>query len=811
MEERRIVCLLTKGTRRSHSESNHSARHFSLILEAARRAAVLLFLFGLGICPAIAQAVKLAATNGTNDPLCTVDQNGITNVVQPAGTRRMVEMLSKLRKKEEQNPGQTAFINEELAALLERRLLEAVHSKDMEEAFRLQPQWAVELLYAGQSEKALQVFAGLLQNLQKTGKVLKPEVKRGFWLSRALCYMRLGEQENCLTNHTIDSCLVPIGKGGFHKLPRGSQGAIAVLSELLTEDEKDLDARWLLNIAYMTLGEYPDKVPPKWLIPPKVFESDYDIKRFPDIAGEVGLDVDGLAGGSIAEDFDGDGNLDLMVSNWNLKGQLRFFRNNGDGTFTERTIEAGLKGLTGGLQIMQTDYNNDGFPDVYVMRGAWLGAAGHEPKSLLRNNGNGTFEDVTESAGLLSLHPSQTATWFDFDGDGWLDVFIGNETTPTDTNPCELYHNNHDGTFTECAEEVGVAVTRFVKGVTSGDYNNDGRPDLYLSTRNGPNILFRNDGPSTNGGKWKFTDVAAHAGVTEPMTSFPTWFWDFNNDGLLDIMVTGYSISSVGDIAADYLGLPHNGEKARLYKNNGNGTFSDVTVSARLDKLLHAMGANFGDLDNDGWLDFYLGTGDPDLRTIVPNRMFRNVEGKFFQDVTTSGGFGHIQKGHGISFADFDNDGDQDIFEVIGGAYTGDHYRSVLFRNPGHGNHWITLKLEGVRSNRAAIGARIRVIVETPEGERSIYKTVGTGASFGASPLRQEIGLGLAKSIRAVEIFWPATGKTQVVKGLMLDHFYKIREGEDVGSLWALKSFPFPSLTAFRGHSHEHQAATASE
>ena len=167
------------------------------------------------------------------------------------------------------------------------------------------------------------------------------------------------------------------------------------------------------------------------------------------------------------------------------------------------------------------------------------------------------------------------------------------------------------------------------------------------------------------------------------------------------------------------------------------------------------MGANFGDLDNDGWLDFYLGTGDPSLSTLIPNRMFRNADGKFFQDVTTSGGFGHIQKGHGISFADFDNDGDQDIYEVMGGAYAGDNYRNVLFLNPGHGNHWITLKLEGIRSNRAAMGARIRVTVQTAQGERSIYKTVSTGGSFGASPLRQEIGLGQAKAIRSVEIFWP--------------------------------------------------------
>jgi hypothetical protein len=217
------------------------------------------------------------------------------------------------------------------------------------------------------------------------------------------------------------------------------------------------------------------------------------------------------------------------------------------------------------------------------------------------------------------------------------------------------------------------------------------------------------------------------------------------------------------------------------------------------------MGANFGDLDNDGWLDFYLGTGDPDLTTLVPNRMFRNAEGKFFQDVTTSGGFGHLQKGHGISFADLDNDGDQDIYEVIGGAYSGDNFRNVLFLNPGHSNRWITLKLEGVKSNRAAIGARIKLVVKTGQGERSIYKTVGTGASFGASPLRQEIGLGQAQAIVRAEIFWPVTGKTQMIEGLKMDRFYKIREDGANAAQMNLASFKIPTAPS---HHRAHSAQT---
>jgi len=228
-----------------------------------------------------------------------------------------------------------------------------------------------------------------------------------------------------------------------------------------------------------------------------------------------------------------------------------------------------------------------------------------------------------------------------------------------------------------------------------------------------------------------------------------------------------------------------------------------VTRETGLYRVLHAMGANFGDLDNDGFLDFYLGTGDPDLATIIPNRMFRNDAGKHFQDVTTSGGFGNLQKGHGVSFADIDNDGDQDIYENMGGAVSGDVYHNVLYENPGHGNHWITLKLEGVRSNRAAIGARICVVVKSATGEHHYYKTVGTGGSFGASPLRQEIGLGQAEAIARVVIFWPCTVKTQVLAGLDMDRFYKVREDRAAALPWALKTFRL-GAKASDVHGHHH-------
>jgi hypothetical protein len=716
------------------------------------------------------------------------------------GTIRMAKLLKELAAKA--NPARNPFLSSgrvKVFQSMEASMPEG--EKKVEYSFRL----ATELLNAGENDEALRKIQEIREKVKSRYPELYAKNREMLGIKEALCWMRIGEMTNCVADHNPQSCLAPIEGKGIHRFQNGSRNAIRVLTELLKDEPGDLEARWLLNIASMTVGDYPEKVPQQWLVPPKAFASEYDIKRFHDIAGQLGLDTMKLSGGSVVEDFDGDGNLDVMCSSIGFGEQMQYFRNNGDGSFSENTVDAGLLGEVGGLNLIQADYNNDGLPDVLVLRGAWMGEEGHFPKSLLRNNGDGTFEDVTEAAGLLSLAPSQTAVWLDFDNDGWIDFFLGNESNGGERNRCQLYRNNHDGTFTECAVEAGVDFVGFVKGACSADYNHDGRADLFLSVLGGDNVLFRNDGLMTNAnGKsvWHFTNVAKQAGVTEPRYSFPCWFFDYDNDGWDDLLVFGYHIKNVGDICADYLGLPTEAERLRLFHNNRDGTFKDLTRESGLYRVIHAMGCNFGDLDNDGFLDFYAGTGDPDLATIIPNRMFRNDGGKRFQDVTTSGGFGNLQKGHGVSFGDLDNDGDQDVFENMGGAASGDVYHNVLFENPGHGNHWVTLKLEGVASNRAAIGARIRVIVNNSSGEQSFYKTVGTGGSFGASPLRQEIGLGQAESIARVEIFWPRTGKTQVLKDVLMDRFYKVREGAAAVVPWELKSF---KMTGKSGEEKMHQ------
>jgi hypothetical protein len=341
-----------------------------------------------------------------------------------------------------------------------------------------------------------------------------------------------------------------------------------------------------------------------------------------------------------------------------------------------------------------------------------------------------------------------------------------------DPHPCELYRNNGDGTFTNIAAEAGLDVRAYTKAVVWGDIDNDNDPDLYLSSWDSPNRLFRNDGD------WTFTDITDAAGVGEPVESFPAWFFDMNNDGWQDLFVSGWR-ASAGDMTAEVTGDSIEAAMPRLYRNNGDGTFTDISVDAGLQKVIYAMGSNFGDLDNDGRLDVYIGSGDPDFRTLIPNRAFRNRGNGRFEEVTYAGGFGHLQKGHGVAFGDLDHDGDQDIYAVMGGAFEGDVFHNVLYENPGFGHHWVTLDLVGTTSNRGAIGARIAVTIAEGDSTRTLHRTVGTGGSFGASSLQQEIGLGNATGIQSLQVTWPATGRTQRFTSVPMDRVLRIREDAD--------------------------------
>ncbi|MDP6777699.1 MAG: VCBS repeat-containing protein, partial [Candidatus Latescibacteria bacterium] len=261
----------------------------------------------------------------------------------------MAKRLEEIAKNA--SPETNPRLNDQRAEYFRRRLDQPL---DPYNRVMLQALVAQELLYAGKTEEAIEGFLHVQREVTRNGYAFPSGFAGTIRDMLAISHLRLAEQENCIYNHTIDSCLLPIGETGVHRFQRGSRAAIDAYKRILKDKPDDLTSRWLLNIAYMTVGEYPHLVPKTWLIPPAAFCSDYNIGRFYDAAPGLGLDVVSLAGGCITEDFDGDGYLDIVTSSWGLRDQTRYFRNEGDGTFRDCTEEAGLKGLVGGLNISQT-------------------------------------------------------------------------------------------------------------------------------------------------------------------------------------------------------------------------------------------------------------------------------------------------------------------------------------------------------------------------------------------------------------------------------------------------------------------------
>jgi hypothetical protein len=583
--------------------------------------------------------------------------------------------------------------------------------------------------------------------------------------------LRRGEDENCVHCLGDGACIFPIRPSAVHTNRAGSELAVKHFSEYLEQFPNDLGARWLLNIAHMTLGQHPGGVPEEHRIRVDNFGREFDIGRFHDIAHLVGVNRFNMAGGAVMDDFDNDGLLDLVTTSMDPTMHMAFYRNKGDGTFEDRTEKAGLTGQYGGLYIVQTDYNNDGHLDLFIPRGAWL----HHPNgrvhypirpSLLRNNGNGTFTDVTKEAGLAEPLNSITATWADFDNDGFLDLFVCCEHGPN-----RLYRNKGDGSFEEVAAKAGVqGKQQHCKGAAWIDYDNDGYPDLFLQYLGSTPQLFHNNRNGT------FTDVTEEMGITGPQGGFSCWAFDYDNDGWLDLFATCYQRTLV-DLVNSLLGLPVSKGMGvtRLYRNQGGKKFQDVSKETGVDKVFATMGSNFADFDNDGYLDFYLATGDPSFATLVPNRMFKNVGGKRFAEITATAGTGHLQKGHAVACGDWDRNGSVDLFVQIGGAVPGDRFHNALFQNPGQGNNWLTVKLVGKKTNRAAIGARIKAVTAGKQ-PLTVHRHVSSGSSFGGNPLQQTLGLGKAARVATLEVYWPTSKTTQVFRDVPVNQAIEITE-----------------------------------
>lgn len=701
----------------------------------------------------------------------------------PAETTSREESHQRMRRelatiassRAEWNP----FVRDDRLAELRSRAEDLSSSAPLAERVAALADLAFAELRTGTLFKGIEDLESVLELLPESAGNERAQI----YFQLGLAHLRAAEEANCREHPSPRSCILPISGDAVHQHNESTLEALRrfrqVLEIIPVKTVEHLATLWLLNIAAQSAGVPLEQLPEELRIPESVFRSSETFPSLPNVAPALGLDVFDHAGGAVVEDLNGDGRLDVLTSTWVPDGALKLMLNQGAGGFVNRTSEAGLDGITGGLNLVHADYDNDGDFDILVLRGAWFGDQGQHPNSLLENDGAGRFRDVTFAVGLgREWYPTQTAAWADYDNDGDLDLYVGNEGSPGKF-PAQLFRNRGDGSFSDVAKEAGVENFRFAKGVTWGDYDGDRDPDLFVSNWPEPNRLYRNTGDGT------FEDVAPDLGLIEPLASFPTWFWDYDNDGALDLYVANFpyryggGLNNLFVVAASYLGILSPAEGARLYRGDGKGAFTEVTTSTGLSRINMPMGANFGDLDGDGFPDFYLGTGYPEYDGLVPNQLYRNDRGERFVDVTTAAGVGHLQKGHGVVFADLDNDGDSDLFEQMGGFYPDDAFHNVLYENPGFGHRWVRVRLVGKFSNRAAVGARLRFRVHEGSSVRDIYRHVGTGGSFGSGPHTQLVGLGSASSLESLEVYWPTSDTTQIFVAIQLDSSIEITEGED--------------------------------
>ena len=694
-------------------------------------------------------------------------------------------MVQRLADIAARSRDENIFVGDRQARLLRQQIGRMSPTTPVEQRWLTTFRLAKAELHLGNEAESIRLYEAAVAMASQNQSSIGPDLLAQLYFDKAVAHLRYGETQNCCRQNLPASCILPFQPEVIHQDESGSRAAIVWLSKVLelksADDPMHLAACWLLNLAYMTVGEYPEGVPEPYRIvditrPSKSAALDATSpKPWPNVAAAAGVATFSLAGGAIAEDFDNDSDIDLVVSSSDPRESLKLFWNDGTGKFTDGSKAANLHAMYGGLNLTQTDFNNDGHIDIFVMRGGWLAGAGQHPNSLLKNQGDGTFIDVTLASGLaMKQLPCQAAAWADYDLDGDLDLYLGNEHSSDLTAASQLFRNNGDETFTEVTDQAGVANNRLAKAVAWGDYDGDRFPDLYVSNYRAKNRLYHNNGDGT------FTDVATERSVDGPLASFPTWFCDVNNDGQLDLFVAAYT-GGIAELAASHLGKPFDRDAAqsRLYVGDGQGRFQNESDKFGLSYPMHPMGANFGDTNGDGFVDFYFGTGWPEYHELMPNLFYESDRGTRFHDRTMAARVGHLQKGHAVAIADFDNDGDADIFEQMGGFVSGDQFYDVLFQNPGPITKWLKVRLVGDPSNRPGIGARIRIVIKENEVVRSIFRTVSSGGSFGANPLEQLIGLSRADEILRVEVFWPASNTISVVDNVQPNQRIVINEKAD--------------------------------
>ncbi len=562
-----------------------------------------------------------------------------------------------------------------------------------------------------------------------------------------------GKDAAVRANAMYDSCVAHYRAGKFN-------GAIQDGVEALTANPDNERARYWLWLAAQQVGGYPETVPGRFRMDLRAGMAPTNL-HYENIAAQIGLNKTSGGRGTAVFDYNNDGLPDIAITS--AHGGTSLYRNNGDGTFTDVSIESGLDQAVNGFSIIAGDYDNDGFTDLYITRLGWYAGDG----TLFHNNGDGTFTDVTAQAGLATWGPCFSASWVDYDCDGYLDLFIPNNAGGVFDRhiPNRLFHNNGDGTFTDVTNESGVGGLMPAIGSSWGDYNNDGFPDLFVSAL-GHAQLLRNNGDGT------FTDVSAAAGLTDPSIGTVCAWCDYDNDGWLD--VAQYVWSEYEDIIHTMKTGhgPDDGKPLRIYHNNRDGTFTLKDRELGLDGCWGTMSGSFGDLDNDGNLDFVLGNGAPPMDRIEPLVILQS-DGAKFRNVTFSAGLPFTGKSHGANCADLFGDGRLSIIVAAGGLYPGDLMTSTVFCPKERPGNYLNVRLKGTKCNRDAIGARVTLLT----GDRRQMREVGGGTNFGCLPTEQHFGLGEGKEIAAVEIRWPG-GDTQRVENPPVNATISITEGQ---------------------------------
>ena len=393
------------------------------------------------------------------------------------------------------------------------------------------------------------------------------------------------------------------------------------------------------------------------------------------------------------------------------------------------------------------DYDNDGYQDIFLSSNGWGGGG---RLFLFHNEQGKRFSEITRQAGMGEPVNAFGSSWADYDNDGQLDLAVATGIVdPPDGDRLRLFHNEGNGKFREVGQQAGLTQKARWISVTWGDYDGDGRQDLLAASFDAGCFLFRNLG---NG---KFEDVSENAGLRSVHHAYTPEFFDYDNDGKLDIFVSTYPDGDFKGMISNYMAgavMPAS-QQQLLFHNNGDGTFTNVTEKAGISGWYGAMSSQVGDFDNDGYPEIVLGTGNPELDWTEPKVLFVNDGKGHFADTATAAGLVHFGMLHGIALADYDDTGNLSMFGSFGGFYWGTRETSRLYRNLGSGNRALEVRLVGTRSNRDAVGARVGATV----GSRRIYKWVNGGDGFGTLNSRVvHLGLGRNATVNLLEVEWPS-------------------------------------------------------